>query len=108
MNQYVYRIQPTRTAMLSEGPTDEEASAVQAHFIYLQDLVDVGAVLMAGRTLTADEDSFGIVVFEAVSDEAAQKVVDADPAVKAKVMRAELFPYRVALWSKLGPSADSE
>ena len=104
MNQYLYRIQPTRPAMLSEGPTPEEAAAVGAHFGYLQDLVDTGKVLMAGRTLTTDERSFGIVVFEASSEEAAQALVEADPAVKAEVMRAELFPYRVALWSKFGPS----
>ena len=104
MNQYLYRIQPTRPAMLSEGPTPEEAAAVGAHFGYLQDLVDVGRVLMAGRTLTTDEHSFGIVIFEASSEEAAQALVNADPAVKAKVMRAELFPYRVALWSTQGPS----
>ena len=29
-----------------------------------------------------------------------------DPAVKHGVMRAELFPYRVALWSKSGPSPE--
>jgi hypothetical protein len=26
-----------------------------------------------------------------------------DPAVKHGVMRAELFPYRIALWSSKGP-----
>lgn len=104
MNQYVYRVQPTRTAMLSDGPTEQEALAVQAHFTYLQGLVEQGSVLMAGRTLTTDEHTFGIVVFEAASDESAQQIVDADPAVKASVMRAELFPYRVALWSKTGPT----
>ena len=107
MNQYLYRIQPTRSAMLSEGPTPEEAAAVGAHFGYLQDLVDTGKVLMAGRTLTTDEDAFGIVVFEASSEEAAQALMNADPAVQAEVMRAELFPYRVALWSDKGPSDPS-
>lgn len=52
MKQFIYRIQPTRPAMLSEGPTAEEATAVQAHFQYLQGPVGVGAVLMAGRTFS--------------------------------------------------------
>ena len=94
--------------MLSEGPTEQEALAVQAHFQYLQGLVEAGIVLMAGRTLTSDEHTFGIVVFEANSEEAAKEIVAADPAVKAEVMRAELFPYSVALWSQKGPTAASE
>jgi hypothetical protein len=44
-----------------------------------------------------DASSFGIVVFWAESDDAARRIVDADPAVAGGVMRAELFPFRVAL-----------
>jgi hypothetical protein len=36
--QYLYRIQPARPEMLSEGPTDEETGIVTAHFNYLQEL----------------------------------------------------------------------
>lgn len=103
MPHFLYRIQPTRLAMLADGPTEEEARIVGNHFAYLQRLVAEGIVLMAGRTLTTDEQSFGIVVFVAVSPEAAAEVVQGDPAVQAGVMRAELFPYRVALWSQAGP-----
>jgi uncharacterized protein YciI len=90
--------------MLTEGPTENEARCVQEHFEYLQGLVETGQVLIAGRTLTADEESFGIVVFEAESTTAAEAIVANDPAVKSRVMRAHLFPYRVALWSASGPS----
>lgn len=103
MPHFLYRIQPTRPAMLAEGPTEAEAQIVSEHFAYLQRLVAEGTVLMAGRTLTTDEQSFGIVVFVATSLEEAAEVVQGDPAVQAGVMRAELFPYRVALWSPTGP-----
>jgi len=103
MPQFLYRIQPTRPAMLTEGPTEREAALVSEHFAYLQDLVAQGTVFMAGRTLEAGDRAFGIVVFVAESEAAAEDLVRNDPAVKHGVMRAELFPYRVALWSPSAP-----
>ncbi len=97
MPEYLYKIQPTRIGMLSEGPTPEEAATISQHFDYLRALVDQAVVVLAGRTLTTDEHSFGIVVFRAESDDDARRIVKDDPAVKAGVMRAELYPYRIAL-----------
>lgn len=95
--QYLYRIQPTRPAMLTEGPTPAEAEIVSQHFNYLRDLADQGIVLLAGRTLNTDESTFGIVIFRAASDDDAVAIMQADPAVQHDVMQAELFPYRIAL-----------
>ncbi len=97
VSQYLYRIQPARPAMLAEGPTPEEAEIVSQHFAYLKDLTEQGIVVLAGRTLNTDETSFDIVIFYADSEEAAHEVMDNDPAVNQGVMRAELFPYRIAL-----------
>jgi uncharacterized protein YciI len=103
MPQFLYRIRPTRPAMLVEGPTEGEAEIVGQHFDYLRHLVDAGVVLMAGRTLNTDDSAFGIAVFVADSNDAAEALMRADPAVAQGVMSAELFPYRVALWSREGP-----
>lgn len=97
---YLYKIQPTRLEMLAAGPTPEEAEIVSQHFAYLRDLTEKGVVIMAGRTLNTDESSFGIVIFKADSKAAAQAIVDNDPAVKNRVMQAELYPYRIALMAK--------
>jgi uncharacterized protein YciI len=97
MAQYLYRIQPTRPDMLSEGATAEEEYVVDAHFNYLKGLMERGVVILAGRTLNTDQSSFGIIIFRADTEEAAQAVVANDPAVKRGVMRAELFPYRIAM-----------
>lgn len=94
---YAYVIRPTRIQMLSEGPTPKEAATVEAHFKYLQELHGKGVVLMAGRTLLADERVFGIVVFRAADQAAAEALAQADPAVKEGVMWAEVFPFKVAL-----------
>jgi uncharacterized protein YciI len=98
--QYLYRIQPTRPAMLIDGPTPEEQRIVGEHFSYLQGLTERGIVVLAGRTLNTDESSFGIVIFNADSDEGANAVAECDPAVRQGVMRAQIFPYRIALISE--------
>jgi uncharacterized protein len=66
--QFLYRVSATRIAMLTEGPTPEEAAVVGAHFAYLQRLLADGVLLMACRTLYADETTFGIAVFVAGSE----------------------------------------
>jgi uncharacterized protein len=92
LNRYLYRIEPTRLAMLQDGPTEHEADVVSRHFDYLQRLTEQGVMILVGRTLTTDESSFGICIFEAASAEEAQRIVDGDPAVREGVMSAELFP----------------
>jgi uncharacterized protein YciI len=94
--------------MITDGPTDREAAIVGEHFKYLQQLLAEGTLLMAGRTLNADDRTFGIVVFAAGSEAEASAIVGGDPAVKHGVMHAELFPYRVALWSDKAPASRAE
>ena len=95
--QFLYRIQPTRAEMLSEGATPEEAELVSQHFERLKRLMEQGVVILAGRTLNTDESSFGIVVFNAEGEDYARAIMESDPAISGGVFRAELFPYRVAL-----------
>ena len=85
--------------MLRAGATPDEKRIIATHFDYLQDLTGKGVVLHAGRTLNTDPNSFGIVIFKADSEERAHEIMGSDPAVKAGVFRAELYPYRVALAS---------
>ena len=100
VTEYLYKIQPTRLEMLTQGPTPEEAAIVAQHFAYLKGLAEQGVVVLAGRTLNADESAFGIVIFKADSEESARGVMTNDPAVKNSVMRAELYPYRIAVMAK--------
>ena len=97
--QYLYRIHPTRDGFLIES-TLEEDTIVSAHFNYLKALTKQGIVLMAGRTLHTDNTSHGLVVLVAGSEDEARTIMESDPAVKAGVFRAELFPFTVALASE--------
>lgn len=54
-------------------------------------------MIMAGKTSSIDEITFGIVVFKAVNEDEASKFMQMDPAVVGGVMTAELFPFHVAL-----------
>jgi uncharacterized protein YciI len=100
--QFAYVIKPSRLEMLSAGPTPEEERIVAEHFAYLKDLTENGIAILAGRTVTADARTFGIVVFNAISEEEAREHMESDPAVKQGVMKAELYPFRVALMNLQG------
>jgi uncharacterized protein len=95
--QHLYRVVPTRLAMVTAGPTPEEIDAIDAHFTYLEGLLADGKLILAGRTANADESIFGLVILDVSDPEEALRLMQADPAVARGVMRAELFPYRVAL-----------
>jgi len=92
--RFLYVLRATRLAMLTEGSTPEEEAVVDRHFQHLQRLARDGTVLHVGRTATNDEDTMGLVVFEAPDEPAARAIAEADPAVVAGVMTATVFPYR--------------
>lgn len=59
MPEFLYRIQPARPAMLTDGPTPAESGVVAAHRAYLERMAAAGIVLLFGRTLTTDASTFG-------------------------------------------------
>ena len=102
--QFLYTIKPTRLEMLTGGPTPEEEAIVSQHYNYLKGLTQQGVAILVGRTQTADENTLGIIVFQANSEEAARELMENDPAVKKGVMRATLYPFRIALMTEDGAS----
>ncbi|MFN8454472.1 MAG: YciI family protein [Anaerolineae bacterium] len=100
MPEYLYKIQPIRLGMVAEDPTPQEAEIISSHFNYLKNLTEQGVAIFVGRTLTTDERTFGIAIFEANSEEAAREIMNNDPAVIEGVMRAELYPFRIVLMAQ--------
>ena len=100
LQQYIYRVKPRRLAMLTAGPSESEAEILKQHFEYLQQLARDGVVLLAGRTQTADESTFGIVILQAESKGIARDIMTSDPAVRHGVMDARLFPFNIAVLSQ--------
>jgi hypothetical protein len=97
MQQFITILKPTRPEMLSEGPSPFEEQTVSDHFDYLEKRVKKGIVLLAGRTLTEDEHTFGIVIFQAEDMKSAKDLAANDPAIINGVMRAEVLPFRISL-----------
>jgi uncharacterized protein YciI len=97
MSEYIYVIHPFRDGFF-EAPTAEENALIDEHFEYLKQGVTAGTVLLAGPCL---DNTFGLVVFRAEDDQAANAFMFNDPAVKANVMMAELHPFRASLTGKL-------
>ena len=98
MNQYLYTVQASRIGMLDK-PTDEEQSIAQQHLAYMQNLVDTGVGIFGGATHVRDSRHLGLFIFQAEDDTKAREIIDNDPAVKNRIMRGCLFPYRIALWN---------
>ncbi len=96
---YIYLLKPTRLGMLTEGPTPAESASISRHAQRLAALAEAGAVLLAGRALVNDERTFGIVIFYAADDAAAEAFAQADPAVADGVMSAQALPYSIAFHS---------
>ncbi len=91
---WLYTIHPSNMKML-KGPTQAEQESLAGHFAYLQDLTRKGVVVLAGPC--TDDSGLGIVVFEAPDENAARRIMNADPAVSAGVFIAELHPMRLSL-----------
>ena len=94
--EFLYKTTAARLGMVTEGPREDEKEILNRHFKYLESLTEQGTVLLFGRSQNSDATTFGIVIFRADSEKEARSIMSGDPAVKQGVMRAELYPYKVA------------
>jgi uncharacterized protein YciI len=95
--QFIYVIRPVPRLQVEANWTEADSAVVAEHFAYLKILLAEGRLILAGKTDGLDERTFGIVVFEADTMEAAERTMRDDPAVKAGIMTGEVFGYSAAL-----------
>jgi uncharacterized protein YciI len=95
--QFIYVLKLIPALLNEENWTVEQEAIVERHFAKLQGLLEEGKLVLAGKTDGLDEKTFGIVILEVDSEEEAKLIMNNDPAVAEGIMKAELFPYRVAL-----------
>ena len=93
MPEYIYMIRSTRAGFATE-PTAAEMDAMGSHFQYLKGLAEEKKAFLAGPCLDA---AFGIVIYEADTEEEARSIMENDPSVIAGVMSAEMHEFRVSL-----------
>lgn len=94
---YLYLLRLVPRLQSESGWTKADEETVGRHFQYLKAAVARGQVVLAGKTDEPGDRTFGLVVFEAADEKAARKFMEADPAVAAGLMTAELRPYHLAL-----------
>ena len=97
MPEYNYLIHPYRHGFFDD-PTPEEQTVMDEHFDYLKQAAAAGTVILAGPCL---DDTFGLVIFRAENDDAANAFMFNDPSVKKNIMAAELHPMRVSVTGRL-------
>lgn len=95
--QFIYILKLIPSLLVESNWTNKEEAIVERHFANLKRLLEDGKLVLAGKTDGLDVKTFGIVIFEADSEEEAKSVLLSDPAVAEGIMEAELFPYRVAI-----------
>ena len=95
--QYLYVLRVVPALHEQAKWTQADNDAVSRHFARLAAAAKTGQVIFAGKTTEPLDTTFGLVVFEAASDDAARQFMEADPAVVAGVMTATLHPYMLAL-----------
>lgn len=89
-------IKPYRQDFIT-NPREEEDKIMSDHFLYLQSLLTQGKLFLAAPTLIP-EDPFGVIILEAENEEEANKLLENDPSVKAKIQRVVDFrPIRLSL-----------
>lgn len=90
-------------------PDDAEANkALAAHSAYWQDQLKAGRALFAGGMKGEYWDNMALIVFEAGSQQEADALVAADPAVKAFVFQAQARPFDVQFISNKYSAADKK
>jgi uncharacterized protein YciI len=96
MTEYIYLIHPFRHGFF-DSPSVEEKTILDEHFNYLKHAAEKGIVLLAGPCM---DDTFGLVVFRADNDAAANAFMFSDPSVKQNIMVAELHPLHISIQGK--------
>lgn len=93
VEEYVYLIKPKRENFIP-SMTEEESMIMGRHFDYLKGLLAEEKLILAGPCL---DGTYGICVFRAESLDAAENIMNNDPAVIEGIMSSELHRYRVSL-----------
>src|SRR5216683_4996253 len=83
---YVGIFKATNLDFVKKGPRPEDMPLIRQHVEMLQKLGDQGISIIAGHTTNHDETAFGLAVVRAASQDAARKILEEDPLVRAGIL----------------------
>ncbi|WP_313805161.1 YciI family protein [Flavobacterium sp.] len=91
MKTYVFCI--LKTGSNTTATKEEKAKYFEGHMANINRLAKEGKLVVAGPFMKNDRNYRGIFIFNCSTVEEAQKLVETDPAVKAKIFEVELTPW---------------
>ncbi|HEY6279469.1 MAG TPA: YciI family protein [Streptosporangiaceae bacterium] len=94
MGEWVFFMHPPRDDFIATM-SDAERAAFGTHAAWLGQLMADGVLIAAGPCL--GRTNTGIAIFEAPSQEEAERVVAGEPVTSGGYMRGDLRPYRLGL-----------
>ena len=98
--QFIYVLRLVPRLYSDSNWTKEDEAALSRHFARFKHAIETGELILAGRTSESGDKTFGLAIFEAKDEPAAQAFMESDPAVVGGLMTAELHPFAVALERK--------
>jgi len=104
LRQFIYRLEPVRKDFTLQNITEAERPIVMEHAAYLKSLTEAGKLTVAGQAF--DPAGFwGFVVITAPDAETASAMFNADPAVKSRMFRGAVVPFRLVFYRPPEPGA---
>lgn len=91
MKNYVFCI--LKTGSNTTATAEERKKYFEGHMANINRLADQGKLVIAGPFMKNERNYRGIFIFNCATIEEAQKLVETDPAVQAKIFEAELTPW---------------
>jgi uncharacterized protein YciI len=98
--QFVYVLRLVERLHDDKARTKADEETIGRHFQHLRAATERGQAIAVGRTKEPNNKTFGLVIFEADSPEAARSFADSDPAVVGGVMTVEVHPFALVLLRK--------
>jgi uncharacterized protein YciI len=105
VHQFLLRYEPVRKDFSLQNLTVDERRIAGEHFAYLQGLKADGKLMLAGQAFDANRGFWGILIVNTSDPEAAAAMLNADPAVKQKMLRGDVIPFRTVLLRPPDPPA---
>lgn len=91
MKQYVFCI--LKKGSNTTATKEERSKFFEGHMTNITRLASEGKLVVAGPFLENDKNYSGLFIFNVSTVEEALKLVESDPAVKAKIFEFELTPW---------------
>lgn len=101
LKQFIYVLKLVPRLHDDKAWTDADKAAIGRHVANFKAATASGQLMLAGRTLDPGDKTFGIAIFTAADEAAANAFMKSDPCVAEGIMTATLHPFHAAFGSKI-------